>query len=400
MTVSDLDLRALPKAVLHDHLDGGVRPQTVLDLSRERGIEPPAPSAEGIADWFADAADSGSLPRYLETFSRVLELMQTPESLRRVAREFVEDMAADGVVYAETRWAPEQHLEGGLSMEQAVEAVQTGLDEGTAAVEATGGRILVGQILCQMRQNAPREEIVDLAIARQGRGVVGIDLAGPEDGFPASRFRPQLERARAAGVRLTIHAGEAAGLDSIADALDCGAERLGHGVRLIDDIDTDVLGDRVEDPVPHVEPGLFSDHMPIVDTALLGPVAQEVFREGIVLEVCPSSNLQTGAFADMPSHPVDALRRAGMRVAVSSDNRLMSRTRTSRELSRIVDTFGWGLDELEQATLIGLDAGFAPVEQRRALREEVVEPAYAAAREAAAQRDAAEAGADDAGRAL
>ncbi|UQN28259.1 adenosine deaminase [Brachybacterium kimchii] len=355
---SDLDLRALPKGVLHDHLDGGVRPQTVLDLSRELGIEPPAPTAEGIADWFADAADSGSLPRYLETFARVLELMQTPDSLRRVAREFVEDMAADGVVYAETRWAPEQHLESGLSMEEAVDAVQAGLDEGTAQVEAAGDRILVGQILCQMRQNAPREEIVDLAIARQGRGVVGIDLAGPEDGFPASRFRPQLERARAAGVHVTIHAGEAAGVDSIADALDCGAERLGHGVRLIDDIDAGVVG----------------------------PTARRVREDGVVLEVCPSSNLQTGAFADMPSHPVDALRRAGMRVAVSSDNRLMSRTWTSRELGRIVDTFSWGLDELEQAALIGLDNGFAPGEQRRALREEVVVSAYQAARIAAESR--------------
>ncbi|PWH06985.1 adenosine deaminase [Brachybacterium endophyticum] len=358
LSPSGSDGPALPLVVLHDHLDGGVRASTVLELSREFGIELPEGTVEGLADWFFEAADSGSLPRYLGTFARTLAVMQTARALRRIAREFVEDMVADGVCYAETRWAPEQHTEGGLSMAEAVAAVREGLEEGVAAAAAAGQRIVVGQILCIMRQNDPRvaaDHVVDLAIAGRGEGVVGVDLAGPEDGFLASRFRDALERAHDAGVHVTIHAGEAAGIDSIADALDCGAERLGHGVRLVDDL---------------------SDSGP-------GPTARRVRDQRVLLEVCPSSNLQTGAFADMSSHPVEALRRAGMRVAVSSDNRLMSRTSTSRELRRIIDVHGWSLAELERAALEGLDAGFAPDQQRHALREDVVVPAYRAARAAA-----------------
>ena len=357
---------ALPKVALHDHLDGGLRAQTVLELSRELGLEVPGtatgdeaqpPDAQSVADWFHTAADSGSLPAYLSTFERTVALMQTAPQLRRIAREFVEDMVADGVVYAETRWAPHQHTGGGLSLDEAVQAVQDGLDEGVAAAEAAGKRIVVGQLLCYLRHLDPTDDLVEIAIARRDSGVVGLDLAGPEEGFPASWFRAQFEAARAAGVRVTIHAGEADGPSSIADALDCGAERLGHGVRLIEDI---TGGD--------------------VESAELGTVAERVHRGQICLEVCPSSNLQTGIATELADHPVDRLRHLGFALALSSDNRLMSRTSTSREMLRAAQTFGWTLEDLERIVLTGLENGFAPAAQRQALRDEVVLPIFRAVR--------------------
>lgn len=359
MPLTATTLQSLPKVVLHDHLDGGLRPSTVLDLCAELGIDPPtadpsaAPDPAAVADWFADSAGSGSLPLYLATFDRTVALMQTAPALRRIAREFVEDMVADGVVYAEVRWAPVQHIADSLTQEQAVDAVQAGLDEGVAAAERAGRRIVVGQLLSYMRQLEPTDDLVEIAAARRGSGVVGIDLAGPEAGFPASRFRAQFERARELGVHVTIHAGEADGVSSMADALECGAERLGHGIRLADDID--------------------GEH--------LGPTAARVREEGICLEVCPRSNLQTGGVEDIAQHPIDLLRRAGMRVAISSDNRLMSRTSTGAEIQLVTDTFGWSLEDLREVAETALHAGFAPAEQRRALLEDVVRPAYAAAQE-------------------
>ena len=352
MTVSADLIRELPKVALHDHLDGGLRPATVLDLCREHGIIPPAGSAGAVADWFHAAADSGSLPAYLSTFERTVAIMQTAPDLRRIAREFVEDMVADGVVYAETRWAPHQHTEGGLSLEEAVQAVQDGLDEGVAAARATGRHIVVGQLLAYLRHLDPSDDLVEIARTRRETGVVGIDLAGPEAGFPASRGRALVGRPRRAGVGVTIQAGDADGPSSIADALDCGAERIGHGVRLVEDIDGKTFG----------------------------PVAERVHRERICLEVCPSSNLQTGTAADIPTHPVGRLHDLGFALAVSSDNRLMSRTRTSRELVLTAEAHGWGLQALETIALTGLEAGFAPQETRRVLREEVVLPAFRAAR--------------------
>ena len=369
-------VRSLPKVVLHDHLDGGLRPATVIDLCRELGIDPPGADAQQVAgeqvteqqvaDWFHDAADSGSLPEYLSTFERTVALMQSAAHLRRIAREFVEDMAADGVVYAETRWAPHQHTDGGLSLDEAVQAVQDGLDEGVAAVEARGSRIVVGQLLCYLRHLEPGDDLVEIALARRtdgprpgapvgSAGVVGLDLAGPEAGFPASRFGAQFARARAEGLRVTLHAGEGDGPASIADALETGAERLGHGVRLVEDLDADG-GDA------------------------LGPVAERVHRERIVLEVCPSSNLQTGIARTIAEHPVGRLHATGFALALSSDNRLMSRTGTTRETALVAEALDWGVDELEQVALTALEAGFAPAAQREALREEVVRPAYAAAR--------------------
>ncbi|WP_114854182.1 adenosine deaminase [Brachybacterium sp. YJGR34] len=368
MSLSPAVLRSLPTVALHDHLDGGLRPATVLELSREQGLTPPGSSAEEVARWFHDAADSGSLPAYLETFERTVALLQTAPALRRVAREFVEDMVADGVVCAETRWAPHQHTAGGLTLDQAVQAVQDGLDEGVAAAREAGAPIVVGQLLCHLRHLEPTDDLVEIALARRGTGVVGLDLAGPEAGFPAERFRAQFERARAEGLHVTIHAGEADGPSSIASALDCGAERIGHGVRLLEDV-------RGQE---------------------LGPVAARVLREQACLEVCPSSNLQTGAAAGATStgtdaehspsaallagHPVLRLQELGLPLAISSDNRLMSRTSTSRELALAAEAGGWTLEEVEAVVLTGLAASFIPEAERTALRDEVVLPAFRAAR--------------------
>ncbi|MGP9707067.1 adenosine deaminase family protein [Brachybacterium sp. AOP24-D1-21] len=384
MNLTPALIGALPKIALHDHLDGGLRAETVLELSRELGLEVPGvdtgadgrdagadgrdavadgrdagadvddagvSAPQAVADWFQAAADSGSLPAYLSTFDRTLAVMQTAPQLRRIAREFVEDMVADSVVYAETRWAPHQHTGAGLTLDEAVQAVQDGLDEGVAAAEQDGRRIVVGQLLCYLRHLEPTDDLVEIALARRDTGVLGLDLAGPEAGFPASRFRAQFEKARASGLRVTIHAGEADAPSSIADALECGAERIGHGVRLLEDI----VGDD------------------------LGPVAARVHREQICLEVCPSSNLQTGAAADFPSHAAGPLHARGFALALSSDNRLMSRTSTSREMTLVAQTFDWTLEDLQQVVLCGLENGFAPAEQRQALRDEVVLPAYRAA---------------------
>lgn len=426
MELSAVLLGALPKVALHDHLDGGLRAATVLELSRALGLavpglddasaardaespvgpgaQPPAEADEelggageegpaqdpvgapgetpgagpeevqAVADWFQAAADSGSLPAYLSTFEHTVALMQTAPHLRRIAREFVEDMVADGVVYAETRWAPHQHTDGGLTLDEAVQAVQDGLDEGVAAAEAAGSRIVVGQLLCYLRHLEPSDDLVEIARARRDAGVVGLDLAGPEAGFPASRFRDQFTRAREAGLRVTIHAGEADAPSSIADALDCGAERIGHGVRLLEDIEGWQAATSDAPAAQHDGEGTGAAHTP----ARLGPVAQRVLAEGICLEVCPSSNLQTGVAEAVADHPVGPLHRLGATVALSSDNRLMSRTRTSREMLLCAQAFGWTLADLEQVVLAGLDAGFAPAAQRQALRDEVVLPAFRA----------------------
>ena len=393
MALTEELIRSLPKVALHDHLDGGLRAVTVLELSREHGLLSPgafefdaddavqdtsiepatdsSPTSEQVAIWFHAAADSGSLPAYLSTFDRTLAVMQTAPDLRRIAREFVADMVADGVVYAETRWAPHQHTEDGLSLDEAVQAVQDGLDEGVAAAQAAGKRIVVGQLLCYLRHLEPTDDLVEIATARQGSGVVGIDLAGPEAGFPASRFRSQFARARELGVRVTIHAGEADGPASIADALDCGAERIGHGVRIIEDIAHHESTASHEDPAEQGRAG---------GEPSFGPVAARVHAQQICLEVCPSSNLQTGAAATMAEHPVGPLHAAGFSVALSSDNRLMSRTSTTREMRRAAEAFGWTLADLEQITLTGLEAGFAESSARAALRDDVVLPAFAAAR--------------------
>jgi len=344
-----------PKVLLHDHLDGGLRPQTVIDLAQGAEYRAlPATEAGKLGQWFRDSADSGSLERYLETFDHTVGVMQTEPALRRVAREAAEDLADDGVVYAEVRWAPEQHVEHGLSLEQVVEAVLAGFREGEAAAASRGRRIRVGAIVTAMRHAARSSEIAKLAVAYRDDGVVGFDIAGAEAGFPPTRHLDAFEYLRRENFHFTIHAGEAFGLPSIWEAIQwCGADRLGHGVRIVDDIDTSGA------------------------TPKLGRLAQYVRDKRIPLEMCPSSNVQTGAAASIAEHPIGLLRRLYFRVTVNTDNRLMSGTSMSREMLLLAEAFGYGWADLQWFTVNAMKSAFIPFDERLAIINDVIKPGYA-----------------------
>ena len=343
-------VRAVPKVLLHDHLDGGLRPSTIVELAREVGHTLPTEDAESLGRWFTDSADSGSLVRYLETFDHTVAVMQRADHLTRVARECVEDLAADGVVYAEIRYAPEQHLEDGLTLEEVVRAVQLGFDEGTAA---TG--MVAKQLLTAMRHQARSREIAELAVQHRDDGVVGFDIAGAEAGYPPTRHLDAFEYLQRENAHFTIHAGEAFGLPSIWQAIQwCGADRLGHGVRIIDDIEVDDDG-----------------------TVHLGRLAQYVRDKRIPLELCPHSNIQTGAAASIAEHPIGLLSRQRFRVTVNTDNRLMSGTSMSREMSALVDAFGWNLADLQWVTVNAMKSAFTHFDQRLRLINDVIKPGYA-----------------------
>lgn len=351
-------IAALPKVVLHDHLDGGLRPATVLELAAKIGYPLPAQDPQALGEWFVSAADSGSLPRYLETFDHTVAVLQTAEALERVAREAVLDLAADGVVYTEQRWAPEQHLAGTLDLQQAVEAVGRGLAAGEAEAGAQGRRIVARQLVTAMRHADRGVEIAELALANRGRhGVVGFDIAGAELGFPPSRHVDAFDVLSEAFFPVTVHAGEADGVASIADALHAGrALRLGHGVRIIEDV-------QGED---------------------LGLVATWVRDRRVPLEVCPTSNVQTGAATSVAEHPVSRLRDLGFTVTINTDNRLMSGTSMTREMQRLVGEAGWTLDDLLAATLAAAWNAFIPFDQRQDLVAGVIVPAVAALTEESA----------------
>ena len=311
-------IRQAPKALLHDHLDGGLRPATVIELAAQAGYEDlPSTDAAELTTWFRTAAHSGSLVRYLEPFAHTVAVMQTAAALHRVALECVVDLAADNVVYAEVRFAPELHTEGGLSLDEVVAAVLSGFSDGEKAAASTGRTIVVRCLVTAMRHAARSRAIAELAIRHRDAGVVGFDIAGAEAGFPPSRHLDAFEFMRANNARFTIHAGEAFGLPSIHEAIAfCGADRLGHGVRIVEDIAVTPEGG-----------------------AELGRVAGIVRDKRIPLEMCPSSNVQTGAVDSIADHPFDLLARLRFRVTVNTDNRLMSDTSMSLEMARLVEAF-------------------------------------------------------------
>ena len=350
-------VRRAPKALLHDHLDGGLRPATIVDLAARSGYDRlPTTDPVALQAWFVEAADSGSLVRYLETFAHTVGVMQTREALVRVASECAQDLAADGVVYAEVRFAPELHVEGGLSLDEVVDAVLEGFHEGEAAAASSGYAIKVRALLTAMRTAARSREIAELVVRYRDRGVVGFDIAGAEAGYPPSRHQDAFDYLRGESCHITIHAGEAFGLPSIHEAVAfCGCERLGHGVRIVDDITVDPDG-----------------------TAHLGRLAQYVRDLRIPLELCPSSNVQTGAAAAIAEHPIGLLSRLRFRVTVNTDNRLMSGTSMTREMLLLSESFGWGLEEMRWLTVNALKSAFIPYDQRLALIEQVVKPGYAA----------------------
>ncbi|HYH35634.1 MAG TPA: adenosine deaminase [Nocardioides sp.] len=346
-------VRRAPKVLLHDHLDGGVRPQTVLELAADCGHELPEGDAESLGRWFAEAADSGSLVRYLETFDHTVAVMQTESALARVARECVLDLAADGVVYAEVRYAPEQHVGSGLSLDEVVAAVQAGFDEGVAE---TGGRIVVRQLLTAMRHQARSREVAELAVAWRDRGVAGFDIAGAEAGFPPTRHLDAFEYLQRENSHFTIHAGEAFGLPSIWEAIQwCGADRLGHGVRIVDDI---TVGDD--------------------GSVELGRLAAYVRDKRIPLEMCPASNVQTGAAPSLAEHPIGLLTDLRFRVTVNTDNRLMSQTSMTDEMWSLVQAFGYRLEDLRWFTINAMKSAFLPFDERLEIIDGVVKPGWSA----------------------
>jgi len=347
-----------PKVLLHDHLDGGLRPATVLELADAAGHHLPATDVDQLATWFVEAASSGSLERYLTTFEHTVAVMQTEAALHRVAVECALDLAADGVVYAEVRFAPEQHLTRGLRLEQVVEAVLAGCADGAARAAAQGRPIRIGVLLTAMRHAARSMEIAELAVRYRDAGVVGFDIAGAEAGYPPTRHLDAFEYLKRENFHFTIHAGEAFGLPSIWQAIQwCGADRLGHGVRLIDDI---TLG----------EDGT-------AEGARLGRLAAYVRDKRIPLELCPSSNVQTGVVASIAEHPIGLLHDLRFRITVNTDNRLMGATSMSREMALLVEAFGYGLAQLQWFTVNAMKSAFIPFDERLALINEVIKPGYA-----------------------
>ncbi|WP_405088704.1 adenosine deaminase [Microbispora sp. NBC_01389] len=354
------EIRRAPKVLLHDHLDGGLRAGTIVDLARECGHELPTYDPDALGAWFGEAADSGSLERYLETFAHTVGVMQTRDALVRVAAECAEDLADDGVIYAEVRFAPEQHTSRGLSLDEVVEAVLEGFRLGSAGPDG-GARIRVGTLLTAMRHQARSMEIAELAVRYRDLGVVGFDIAGAEAGYPPTRHLDAFEYLQRENAHFTIHAGEAFGLPSIWQAIQwCGADRLGHGVRIIDDITVPADGE-----------------------AKLGRLAAYVRDKRIPLEMCPTSNLQTGAAPSIAEHPIGLLRRLYFRVTVNTDNRLMSGTSVSREFAKLVDAFGYGWDDLQWFTVNAMKSAFIPFDERLALINGVIKPAFAQMRQQA-----------------
>jgi adenosine deaminase len=347
-------IKRIPKVVLHDHLDGGLRPQTIIELAQEIGYSKlPFTEANALGNWFFEACNSGSLERYLETFDHTIAVMQTHSAVVRVAREAALDLARDGVVYAEVRGAPELFTQGGMSLDEVIEATTEGFQLGMQDAKAEGFSIRVEQILCALRQNDWSDEVARKVVKYRDQHVVGFDIAGPEDGFPAKNYISAFDYLRAENAHFTIHAGEAYGPASIWQAIQiCGAERLGHGVRIVEDID-------FTGPEPK-----------------LGLLAAYVRDRRIPLELCPTSNLQTGAAKDYKSHPIGVLEKLRFRITINTDNRLMSGTSMSQEMSHVVDAFDWTFLDLQRVTVNALKSAFIPFNERLAIIEDLVKPAY------------------------
>ena len=351
MTLTLDQIRAVPKVLLHDHLDGGLRPATIVELARDIGYNDlPSTDPEVLAALMTGAARRGHLELYLEPFKHTVAVMQTPEALTRVAAECAEDLADDGIVYAEVRFAPELHLAGGLSLDEVVEAVLAGFRLGSAS-----SGIAVRALLTAMRTTARSLEIAELAVRYRDLGVVGFDIAGAEAGWPPSRHLDAFEYVQRENFHITIHAGEAFGLPSIWEAVQfCGAERLGHGVRLVDDIKTDPDG-----------------------TASLGRLASYVRDRRIALEMSPTSNVQTGVAASIAEHPIGLLRDMSFRITVNTDNRLMSGVTLSSELRALTEAFGYGWADLQWLTVNAMKSAFLHFDQRLEIINSVIKPGFA-----------------------
>ncbi|HKW79275.1 MAG TPA: adenosine deaminase [Candidatus Limnocylindria bacterium] len=344
-------LRAAPKVLLHDHLDGGLRPATVVELAKDLRYDGlPTTDAGELARWFHASAASGSLALYLRGFAHTIAVMQTPESLERVAYECGEDLARDGVVYAESRYAPVFHTGRGMTLQQIVDAVGAGF----ARVEARYG-ITLRQIVCAMRDRTDSLEMAQLAVANRERGVVGFDIAGEEAGHPAERHLPAFQLCHRENFSITIHAGEGFGPPSIWQAIQiCGAHRIGHGVRLVEDMT--------------IEHG---------SVTRLGPLAAYIRDKRIPLELCPSSNVDTGAAPSIDAHPIKQFLAQKFRVTVNTDNRLMSNITLSEELRRMSVAHRIDLEDVEKLTINAMKSAFVGYDERIQIIYDRIKPGYA-----------------------
>ncbi|MGH1492914.1 MAG: adenosine deaminase [Acidimicrobiales bacterium] len=339
-------MTAAPLSLLHDHLDGGLRVNTVLDLADSIGWALPTTDPEPLAAWFTAGANSGDLLQYLATFEHTIAVMQTEEHLERVAYEAAVDLATDGVVYAEVRFAPELHQQNGLPLDAVVGAVTAGFRRGERETAAAGRDFYIGAILCAMRTEHRSLEIAELVDRLRGVDdkVLAYDLAGAETGFPPSLHAEALAFARQRHLNITLHASEPPDLELISDALAHGAHRIGHGVRLLADLTID-NGEIVA----------------------MGQLAQFVLDRQVPLEVAPTCHVQIGAVPDLAHHPIGPMLRAGFNVSVNTDNRLMSNVMPSSEMEAVSTTFGFSAAEQTQLVRNGIDAGFAPLDVRRRL---------------------------------
>lgn len=360
MTVTRDQARELPKVLLHDHLDGGLRTATILELADRIGWTLPSTDADELQAWFTSGADTGDILQYLATFEHTLAVMQTAESIERIAYEAAVDLAADGVVYAEVRFAPELHQEQGLVLEDVVEAVTSGYRRGEVDTSAAGHPITVNAIVCAMRTEQRSLEIAQLVdrLRAWNDKVVAFDLAGAETGWPPSLHSEALAFARRAHLNITIHASEPPDLELISDALAQGAHRIGHGVRLRSDTSL-VDDDRAAD-----------------DDLRLGPLAQYVLDHQIHLELAPTCNVQIGAVPSIADHPIGPFLRAGFSVGLNTDNRLMSNVLPSSELHAVADAHQLSADEMGQLATNAMHASFAPFEFRRSVVDDIITPAY------------------------
>ena len=349
-------IREAPKAMLHDHLDGGLRPSTIVDLAAEFGYDGlPTDDPDELAAHIRRGADRKSLELYLETFQHTVGVMQEKDAIIRVAAECAEDLAADGLVYAEVRYAPELSTERGLTLDEVVAATLEGFSVGARNAEAAGHPIVMKMLVTAMSQAARSVEVSECAVRWRDTGVVGFDIAGPEAGYRPTQHLDAFEYVRRENFHITIHAGESFGLPSIWEALQwCGAERLGHGVRIVDDITVRDDG-----------------------SVELGRLSAFVRDRRVPLELCPTSNVHTAAAASIAEHPIDLLRRLRFRVTVNTDNRLMSGVTLSSEFAALDEAFSIGLGEMEWLTINALKSAFAPFDERLRLINELVKPGYA-----------------------
>jgi len=354
MRLDSKTLKILPKVLLHEHLDGVLRPETIVDLAKSCGYSQlPSEDPVELAKWFHQGANQGSLPKFLEGFTHTIAVMQTEEALERVAYEQSEDLAQDGVVYFETRFAPIFHTKKGLSHQQVVAAVLKGLERGR-----NDFGISYGLIICAMRNMDVSLEMAELAVDFRERGVVGFDLAGEEGGFPPKKHVDAFHYIQRENFNITIHAGEGFGKESIWQAIQyCGAHRIGHGTRLIDDI-------------------AIADGRAVK----LGDLAQYVLDKRIPLEICLISNVHTGAARSLAEHPFRIFFQEKFRVTLNTDNRLMSDTSMSKEFQAAADTFGLTLDDFEKITINSMKSAFLPYDQRCAFIYTVIKPGYARVR--------------------